>query len=174
MYKYFTASNTHTYLETLPKLMSAYNRAYHRSIGTSPASVNSENAEEIWRNLYSVDGHAVKPITFRFNVEDTVRISMTTRPFRKGYLPGWTTELFTVSARIPRHPPVYRLKDYNGDEVDGTFYQHELQRVVQLSDLYQVEKVLRTRTHRRKREYFVKWLGYQDKFNSWTTSLRRL
>ncbi len=70
---------------------------------------------------------------------------MATRPFCKGYLPNWTTEIFTVSAKIPRYPLVYRLKDYAGEEIDGTFYDHELQRVIKKDDVYQVENVLETR-----------------------------
>ena len=79
---------------------------------------------------------------------DTVHISMATRPFRKGYLPSWTTELFTISDRIPRNPPVYKLKDYGGEELEGTFYEQELQRVVKSNDLFQVEKILRKRVKR--------------------------
>lgn len=61
---------------------------------------------------------------------------MATRPFRKGYLPNWTTELFTISAQIPRHPPVYRLRDYDGEEIEGTFYEQELQRVIKTDNVY--------------------------------------
>ena len=101
-----------------------------------------------------------------------MRISMATRPFRKGYLPNWTTELFTISARIARRPPVYRLKDYGGEELEGTFYEQELQRIIQKNDLYTVEEVLQTRKRRGKTEYFVKWLGYPAKFNSWVVDLQ--
>ena len=173
MYKYFTATNSRAYLKVLPKLLSAYNHAFHRSIKAAPTSVNNQNAETIWKNLYNTSP-SVKATKFKFDVGDTVRISMTTRPFRKGYLPSWTTELFTISARIPRRPPVYKLKDYDGEELEGTFYEQELQRVVKSDDLYQVEKVLRKRKKWGKTEYFVKWVGYPDKFNSWVRSLRRL
>ena len=174
MYKYFTATNSRAYIKVLPKLISAYNRAYHRSIKIAPASVNNQNAETVWQNLYGDTGTPIKSPTFKFSEGDTVRISMTTRPFRKGYLPSWTTELFSISARIQGQPPVYKLKDYGGEELQGTFYERELQRVIKSDDLYQVEKVLRRRKRRGKTEYFVKWLGYPEKFNSWVTSLRRL
>ena len=99
---------------------------------------------------------------------------MTAMPFRKGYLPNWTTELFAVSARLLRHPPVYKLKDYDGEQLQGTFYEQELQRAIKTDDLYQIEKVLRTRKRRGKTEYFVKWFGYPDKFNSWVTRRHKL
>ena len=173
MWKYFTANNTYHYVKVLPDLLSAYNHAFHRSIKTAPASVNASNAEMVRQNLYG-------PVTkyqddaFKFNVGDTVRISMAARPFRKGYLPNWTTEVFTISSRIPRRPPVYRLKDYDGEQLEGTFYEYELQRIIKEDDLYTVEKVLKTRRRRGKTEYFVKWLGYPDKFNSWVSQLHSL
>lgn len=170
MWKYFTANNTYAYVNVLPRLIHAYNHAFHRSIKATPASVNLSNAETVRRTLYSDDVTRAQT-AFRHNVGDTVRISMTARPFRKGYLPNWTTELFTVKERISRSPPVYKLKDYAGEELKGTFYDQELQKVVKEDDVYQVERVLDTRKKRGRTEYFVKWSGYPDKFNSWVPKL---
>ena len=47
--------------------------------------------------------------------------------------------------QIPRDPPVYKLKDYDGEELKGTFYEKELQKVVKCNDIYKVEKVLKKR-----------------------------
>ena len=47
------------------------------------------------------------------------------------------------------------------------FYEHELLRVHDSAD-YRVEKVLRSRKKRGgEKEYFVKWKGWDDSFNSW-------
>jgi hypothetical protein len=35
------------------------------------------------------------------------------------------------------------------------------------SDFYRVEEVLRSRLRNKRKEYFVKWMGYPDKFNYW-------
>ena len=91
---------------------------------------------------------------------------MAARPFRKGYLPNWSTKLFTINARIPRYPPVYTLNDYQGEQLEGTFYEQELQHAVQRDDLYKVEK-----RRRGNPEYLVKWVGYPEKFNSWVSKL---
>ena len=74
------------------------------------------------------------------------------------------------SQRIPRSPPVYRLKDYDGELIEGVFYGNELQKVVKTDDVFKVEKVLKTRTRKRKKEYLVKFMGYPDKFNQWISS----
>lgn len=53
----------------------------------------------------------------RFHVGDRVRISKAKKTFDKGYLPNWTTELFTVSMRVlGRYNYVYKFQDYRGDE----------------------------------------------------------
>jgi hypothetical protein len=58
--------------------------------------------------------------------------------------------------------------DYEGEELEGTFYEQELQKVNKSdSDYYRVEKVLRSRMRNKRKEYYVKWLRYPDKFNSW-------
>lgn len=175
MWKYFTANHTMAYLNVLPKLVTSYNSAHHRSIGRSPNSVTLKNELDVWRTLYPRQT-SQQPQVFRFDVGDKVRLSMTVRPFRKGYLPRWTEEIFTVSARLPRRPPVYRIKDWDGEVIHGTFYETEIQRVDKHDkDVYRVERVLRRRRKQDgKMEYFVKWTGYPSKFNSWTDQLINL
>ncbi len=86
----------------------------------------------------------------------------------KGYLPNWTEEVFTITKQIPRKPPVYKIADYHGDELEGTFYEEELQKVIKRdSDYYRVEKVIKSCIRNKQKEYFVQWLGYPDSFNCW-------
>ena len=90
--------------------------------------------------------------------------------FEKGYLPNFSKEIFTVSKQIPHDPPVYKLKDYDGEELKGTFYEKELQKVIKPNDVYEVEKILKKRGRGRNVQYLVKWLGYPNKFNSWVSA----
>ena len=56
--------------------------------------------------------------------------------------------MFTVSKTFPRRPPVYKIKDYDGKELlQGTFYEKELQKVIQEkhNDTYEIEKILKKR-----------------------------
>ena len=96
-----------------------------------------------------------------------MRISKIKRTFEKGYLPNFSKEIFTVSKQIPRNPPVYKLKYYDGEELKGSFYEKELQKVIKPDDVYQVGKVLKKRGRDRNVQYLVKWLKYPSKFNSW-------
>ena len=165
MYKYFTAKNTLTYINVLPQLVSSYNNTYHRSIKMKPSEVTKANETIVWDTLYGND--LEKRVRFKFQVGDRVRISKVKRMFEKSYLPNFTEEMFTVYKRMARQVPVYKLKDDAGEILDGTFYEPELQKIIKNDDVYRVEKILRKRKRKGIVEYFVKWKGYPDKFNSW-------
>ena len=111
--------------------------------------------------------HYFWAVLYKFQVGDHVRISKVRRIFQKSYLPNFTEEMFTIYKRFARQVPVYKLKDDAGEILDGTFYEAELQKVIKEDDVYRVEKVLRKRKRKGVVEYFVKWKGYPDKFNSW-------
>ncbi|CAB4044097.1 Hypothetical predicted protein, partial [Paramuricea clavata] len=49
--------------------------------------------------------------------------------------------VFTVTKRVPRRPLVYKIADYDDEELEGTFYEQELQKVNKSdSDYYRIEK----------------------------------
>ncbi|XP_013382755.1 uncharacterized protein LOC106153394 [Lingula anatina] len=132
----------------------------------SPTEASKENnSDVVWKNLY---GDTIfEKAKFKFNTGDTVRLSKYRTPFAKGYEQGWTQELFTITQRLNRSPPVYKVEDYEGEEIEGVFYEPEMIRVVKKDDVYTVEKILKSRGKGKSREHFVKWRGYPEKFNSW-------
>ena len=74
-----------------------------------------------------------------------------------------------IDNRFRRHGiPMYKLKDYSNETVEGNFYQNELQKVNKDDDqLFKVEKVLKERKKQGQKELFVKFRGWPKKFNSW-------
>lgn len=86
-----------------------------------------------------------------------MRISKAKRTFEKGYLPNWTREIFTVS-RIIQGSVLYRYKveDYNGEELEVTFYESELQKVTKKDDVYEVEEILGYKKRRVGKKSFLK------------------
>lgn len=173
MYRYFTDNSTLKYIDVLSKLVSAYNGAYHRSIKTTPKSVNSENESVVWNNLYPQTTSKQRPYTFKLG--DSVRIAKTKLKFEKSYLPNFSDEIFTIYRRYAKEHPVYKLIDLKGDVIDGTFYEAELQKVSKTEDdLYKIEKVIRKKKRNGRTQYFVKWKGWGDKFNSWVDDLNSL
>ena len=55
----------------------------------------------------------------------------------------------------------YKISNYNGEEIQGSFYEQELQKTVQ--DTFRIEKVLK----RQGDKYLVKWMEYPKSVNSW-------
>ncbi|GFV96776.1 uncharacterized transposon-derived protein F54H12.3 [Trichonephila clavipes] len=64
-----------------------------------------------------------------------------------GYEQNWRRELFIVFEIVQRIPIVYRLKDLQGEEIKGTYYEAEVQKVVD-SGFYPVENVIKQRKRR--------------------------
>ena len=52
MWRYFTARQTHRFLDVLDALLHAYNHSNHRAIGMSPASVRPSHEAQIAKRLY--------------------------------------------------------------------------------------------------------------------------
>lgn len=134
MFKYFTANNTLRYIDILPDLVEAYNNRPHTSLGhgRTPASVNKKNEKEIWQVLY---GTLRKPSRMankkqKYKIGDTVRITKLRRAFKKGYLKGWTDEVFIVFEVVDTEPVTYRLSDTDGEVLQGIFYREEITKVI--------------------------------------------
>ena len=123
----------------------------------------------MWRTLY---GRPRPPVgvsrQYKYRVGQQVRLSKVKKKFEKGYLPNWTEEIFVIERRHPRKPPVYTVKDLQGEVLQGTFYATELQPVQKASRaVFRIEKILETRRHKNKTQVLVKWAGYPSKFNSY-------
>ena len=99
--------------------------------------------------------------------DDEVRLSMTRMRFRKGYLPGWTDELFQVAQVFRDNPPYYKIKDLQDEWLEGTFYEEELQKIYKKDDVFRIERILQRRKRKKGVEFLVKWFGYPASFNSW-------
>ena len=71
-----------------------------------------------------------------------MNLSKKHRPFKKGYLLGWTEDVFIVR-RVVRGPVVtYQLEEWDGTPLEGSFYEQDVQKVtVSNNALFQVEKI---------------------------------
>ena len=59
-----------------------------------------------------------------------------------------------------KFPVKYKITDYNGEEIQGSFHEQELQKTKQ--DIFRIEKIIRQQGNKR----LAKWLDYNDSFNS--------
>ena len=57
----------------------------------------------------------------------------------------------------------YEIKDLNDEIIKGIFYEKELQKSKNTSEVYIIEKIMK----KNKNKYFVKWRNYSNDFNSW-------
>ena len=161
MWKYFTDKSTNVYINVLPDLVKEYNNTKYSSIKmTLVQASKKENELTVWRNLYPehLEIHVINP---KFSVGDKVRIIKKKTTFEKGYTTRWTEEIFTIVEVKRTSPVTNKIADLNGEEIQSTFYEPELQKTSQ--ETFRIEKIIK----REKKKSLVKWQGYSDAFNSW-------
>jgi hypothetical protein len=169
MQRYFTFKDSNRYIEVLDDIVSSYNNSYHRSIKQTPNSVTKEDESKIFLNLYKYDKQDGPKceIKIRLKINDKVRISKSKTTFEKGYAPNWTIEYFFIKKILPTSPPTFILQDLLGEELSGSFYEKELQKVEQKDEVFRIENILDSKYINKKKFVLIKWLGWPEKFNSW-------
>ena len=70
-------------------------------------------------------------------------------------------EIFKILKIHLTIPVTYKITDYNGEEIQGSFNEQELQKTSQKT--FRIEKILK----RQGDKSLVKWMGYHKSFNSW-------
>ena len=119
LYKHMTATGKNVYYDVLDGVIYEYNNTKHNTIKMKPKDI--ENNKRVY-----IDEHNEKDS--RFKVGDRVRISKFKNIFAKGYTPNWSTEIFIINKINDTVPYTYNLKDLNGEEIIGSFYDRELQK----------------------------------------------
>ena len=163
MWKYFSANNTYKYIDILQTFADKYNNEFHESIKMTPIEASKKKNENlVWRNLYDDSTNERKGSNSpKYAIGDKVRITKKKRHFEKGYTPNWTEEIFTISKIQYTNPITYKIIDFNDEEIEGTFYEQELQKSTQ--EVFRIEKIIKKKGNKS----LVKWKGYTDEFNSW-------
>ena len=167
--RYMTLHNTYRYIDVLQDLVKAYNSRYHRSTGYKPIDVNENNEKKIFLKMYGQPSEWFDNLKHpKFKIGDHVRISRLKGPFEKGYEETYTREIYLVSKILETKPREYKLKSLKGEQLEGRFYEKELIKVTMHDDqLYQIEKVLKTRVKDGIKQKFVKWKGWDKSHNQW-------
>lgn len=62
--------------------------------------INACNKAQVWQRLYGKMAQTRRH--WRLKVGDNVRLSQRIKPFKKGYLPQWTEEVFRIRRVIQR------------------------------------------------------------------------
>lgn len=167
MWTKFTANNTRKWIKILQSLIDDYNDTKHRTIKMTPNKAsNIKNEDDV---LYNIEN--VKPIKVsraKLSIGDFVRIARIKGTFEKGAEPNWSREIFKVSKVLKTVPVTYHITEYDGTEIQGAFYEQELQKT-DGKHAFLVEEVLKTKKEDGKTLYYVKYLGWHKKYNKWIT-----
>jgi len=183
LHRYMTFNRTARYVDVLKNIVKSYNNTFHKGIYETPVNVSKENEKKLWWQQYwpskpydpKKQKYMRSPITFAFKVGDTVRISHLRSAFKREYDNKWTGEVFKIKKRFirrgangSRSQAIYKIEDLKGEEIEGSFYQAELQKVVVPEDsLFSIEKELKKRKKGGKKQILVKFRYYPAKFNEW-------
>ena len=250
--RYMDQMKTERYIDDLPKIIKSYNRTYHSTIKTSPDSVTTENADEIYQQQYAPNwgkeakqkkdqrdskkpayqkeeqkrkrrfeqvqenkeerrkdsnadaliqkeadskkpayqqtenerhkhfsdvkkGKKDKPLPYKFNVGDLVRVSdyQKERYTKEADHKNWTEEIFKIISRQRRDGiiPVYKVEDLKGEEISGTWYTEELKEALLLPNNKILDPDWNITKSKKKGKtlYTVKFLGWPKTFNEQVT-----
>ena len=152
-YKHMTSISKNVYIDKLDDTVHKYNNKKHRTIKMKPIDVKD--------NTYIDFNKEVNDNDPKFKVGDHVRISKYKNIFAKGYTPNCSEEVFVIKKNKNTVPWTYVIDDFNGEEITGTFYGKELQKIDQQE--FRIEKVIKKKGDK----LYVKWKGYDNSFNSW-------
>ena len=94
MYRYFTHSKSFRYVDVLHDLVYSYNHTQHSSIGMEPAMVSLKSEQRVRRKFFHLELEKSK---WKFKIGQQVRISKRRRVFDKGYVAGWSEQIFIVT-----------------------------------------------------------------------------
>ena len=168
LYRYFYKKQCYRYGDVLQDLVDNYNKRPHSSLqDLSPSDVNPNNEVMVWKRMYIDTAKVARKKQYKFRINDKVRISHLKYQFQRDYHQKWTEEYFKIHHRIRRESKnLYRLRDLLDEDIDGYFYENELQKIEKEDDaVFRIEKVIRKR--KKGKEILVKYMGWPNKFNAW-------
>ena len=108
-------NDSKSYLPHLNKLENQYNNTYHHSINKKPINIDSALTEKTETNH--------KAHKFR------VRITKYENIFSNSDTENWSREIFIIDSVFKTNPSIYKIKDLNGEEIIGSFYEKYLLRI---------------------------------------------
>lgn len=163
IYKLISLRQSFKFIDQLENIIYGYNHSIHSSIGVTPSQVNKSTKRTLWIKQHTRNVKKT-PTPPKFQLGDNVRISRYKRLFRKGYLPQFSEEIFIIAHVNRGRPNSYSLSDLNGERIDGTFYEEELNHFpLTKNTLFLIDKIIK----KEKNKILVSWKGYPPEFNSW-------
>ena len=148
-----TSISKNVYIDKLNDIVDEYNNIYRKIIKMKPVDVKDNTYIDFEKEVNNKDP--------KFKVDDYARISKYKYIFAKGNMPNWSEEIFIIKKVKNTVPQIYVINDLTGEEMSGTFYEKELQKINQQE--FRIEKVLKKKGDK----LYVKWKAYDNSFNIW-------
>ena len=104
------------WVNILNDAVKTYNNNIHSTINITPV-VASNNPDKV---KYSFIYRNIKP---KLKVGYYVRNADKRNIFSKGYTSNWKRELFKVNEVLKTQPQTYKIKDINGEIIEGKYYK---------------------------------------------------
>ena len=142
-----TSISKNVYIDKSDDIVNEYSNKKHRTTKMKPIDIKD--------NTYIDFGKEVN------DNDPNVRISKYINIFAKVNTPNWSEEIFVIKKIKNTVPWTYVIDDLNGEEITGTFYEKELQKIDQQES--RMEKVIKKKGDK----LYIKWKGYDKSFNSW-------
>jgi hypothetical protein len=152
-------SGEYRYIGVLPEIVKSYNNTVHSTIKMTPKEASKKESEaKVRANIQKfIDrSHKIKKCAPKFAVGDYVRISIKKGLFEKEITWNWSKEIFKIKEVLSTVPCTYAVEDLKGEELKGSFYEAELQKVVVDDDVEEIE-ILKRRVVKGQKQAQVKY-----------------
>lgn len=164
IFRFFTHmkhKNFRRYIDVLPDIMESYNNTKHSATKMKPCDVTHDTVPAVYANMHRK--HRTEQRTYsvqKLQPNDYVRVALKKTPLDAGvFKEQWSREYFVIDKVINKLPhKLYKIRDFNGREVNGKFYEQQLQKIILPPDT--VMKVLKTQgLGARKKQYVLLYNG---------------
>ena len=111
------------YIDNLNDIVNKYNNTYRSTIKIKSIDVKS--------NTYVDSNKEINKKIPKFKIGDIVRLSEYKDIAAIDYTPNWSKEAFVLKKVKNTVPWTYVINDLNREEIVGSFYENELQKINQ-------------------------------------------
>ena len=128
LYKHMSDKNTLRYHDVLQDVVESINNRINRSIGMTPNQAALRNNHQVVFDKLYKSYLENKRKYVKYNIGQPVRISKTSTssPFMKGYLQGFSKQIYTIAGALDTRPVTYRLMNDKNELLPGIFYAPQL------------------------------------------------
>ena len=161
--------STNRWIDCIEQAMKIYLSRKHSTIKMSPLEAEKPiNESKVRQNLtiFFSKNSRLKPQKQKFQVGDKVRVWKFHRTFKRGYDHNFTDEYFVIHKVLKNLPVIrYKLKDFNGDKIIGSYFQEEL--VLYTPKSFYKINIIGEKGQGKAKKFLVNWDGWPAIYNQW-------